>query len=307
MRGDEPLNPAFVYANTHFYGFDVTATYAATDGLSFTLEIPFQYGTRKTWIEHDFMSRQLHTMRAGGMGDPRIHADYWLLDPKKSPDRNISFGLGIKIPVGVDDASDYSYRATGKVLRPVSIAIQPADGGWGVTLATHAFSRLYFPNLPYSDWFKNTFAYADVIYLFNPEEMSDVQTDFADEPPLTAGGYKGLKYNSIADQWLARMGVSQAIWPSKGVSASAGVRWEGVPVYDAIGASDGWRFPGNSFSFEPGVAWSNAKDSLSVFVPIAFHRHADRSVPFRRTGTLPGPGIATIADWQLIISYTHNF
>jgi hypothetical protein len=309
VLGDEPQAHPIVYANTHVYGFDLTATYAVTDRFDLTLELPFQYGTRATSIEHDFRFPNpppLHTMRAGGMGDPRLRADYWLLDPKKYPNRNVSLGLGIKIPIGVDDATDYSYRPTGKVLRPVDPAIQPADGGWGIILASHAFTSLYFPSLPYSNWFKNTFAYADAIYLFNPEEMNDTQTVFADVPQLTAGGDKGLRFDSIPDQWLARMGVSQVIWPSKGISVSAGVRWEGVPAHDVFGGDNGWRLPGNAFSFEPGVTWSNAKDSFSVFVPIAVHRHASRSAPFERLH-VPGTNLATIADWELIISYTHQF
>ena len=313
VLGDEPLDHAIVYANTHVYGFDLSAAYAVTDRFDLIFEVPFQYGTRQTWIEHDILSRDLHTMRAGGIGDPRVRADFWLLDPKKFPTGNISLGLGIKIPLGVDDASDIAYRGpgyrnTGKVLRPVDPAIQPADGGWGIILASHAFTSLYFPALPSSNWLKNTYAYADAIYLFNPQEMNHTQTPFADDPRQTAGGDKGLRFDSIPDQWLARMGVSQTVWPSKGLAVSAGIRWEGVPAYDVIGGSNGWRLPGNSLSFEPGVTWSpRAQDSFSVFVPIAVHRHADRSAPFERLGIAPGPGLATIADWELIISYTHQF
>lgn len=301
VLGDEPLDHPLIYANTHVYGFDLSTTYAITDRFNVTLDLPYQYGSRATVIEHN------HTVYADGVGDPRIRLDYWLLDPKKSPNRNVSLGLGLKIPIGVDDASDYAYRPTGKVLRPVDPAIQPADGGWGIILACHAFTSLYFPDLPYADWFKNTYAYADAIYVFNPEETNDTQTIFADIPPLTAFGDKGLTFDSIPDQWLARMGVSQVVWPSQGVSVSAGVRWEGVPAYDVFGGSDGWRLPGNSLSFEPGVTWTHGKETFSVFVPIAFHRHASRSAPFERLGIAPGPGLATIADWELIISYTHTF
>jgi len=42
-------------------------------------------------------------------------------------------------------------------------------------------------------------------------------------------------------------------------------------------------------------------------LPIAVHRRGDRSAPFTRLGIMPGPGLATIADWELILSYTHNF
>lgn len=307
VLGDEPLKHAIIYANTHVYGFDLTATYAVTDRLSLTLDVPFQYGTRSTWIEHEITSRDLHTMRAGGMGDPRIKADYWLLNPKKSPHRNISLGLGIKIPIGVDDATDYSYRATGKVLRPVDPAIQPADGGWGIILAGHAFTNLYFPSLPSSNWLKNTFAYADAIYLFNPEETNDTETVFADDPRQTAGGDKGLRFDSVPDQFLARIGLTQVIWPSQGVAISAGVRWEGVPAYDVIGGSDGWRLPGNAVSFEPSISIARGKEYFSISVPIAVHRHASRSAPFERLGIAPGPGLATLADYQIILTYAHQF
>ena len=306
VLGDQPLTVPIVYANTHVYGFTTSATYAVTDRFDLTLDIPFQYGTRQTWIEHDFNSMTLHTMRAGGLGDMRLTASYWLLDPKKSPNRNIALSLGVSMPTGVDDASDYSYRATGKVLRPVDPAIQPADGGWGIILAGHAFTSLSFPQLPYSNWFTNTFAYVEGAYVITPQEMNGVESPIGDEPALT-GGIKGFIFDSIPDQFLARIGVSQIVWPSKGVSVSAGLRWEGVPAHDLIGGSFGWRIPGGSVSFEPGVTWApRAQDSFSVFVPIAVHRYAtEDAVDESLVG--PGPGLAAIADWQLVISYTHQF
>lgn len=312
VLGDEPLDRPIVYANTHVYGFVVSATYAATDRLNLNLDIPFQYGTRQSSIEHSGAPhdpQNLHTMEAGGIGDLRLRADYWLFDPKKSPTRNISLGLGVDFPTGVDDAEDYSYRLTGKVLRPVPIAIQPSDGGWGIILASRAFTNLYFPSLPSSGWLKNTVAYADAIYIFSPEELNDVETDFGDIPQATAGGDNGLRFNSIPDQFLARAGVSQVVWPSQGLSVSAGLRWEGIPAYDVFGGSNGWRLaPGSSLSFEPGVTWSRGKESFSVFVPIAVHRHVSASAPFERLNVPSPPSrLGTIADYQIILSYTHQF
>jgi hypothetical protein len=293
VLGDEPLDHPLVYANTHVYGFTISASYAVTDRFDLTLDIPFQYGTRQTWIEHDFMSMTLHTMRAGGIGDLRLSASYWLLDPQKSPNRNIALSLGVSMPSGVDDATDYSYRATGRILRPVDPAIQPGDGGWGVILAAHAFTSLSFPQLPYANWFKNTFAYAEGAYVITPQQTNGVQSPIGDEHALTMGD-KSIIFDTIPDQFLARMGLAQVVWPTKGLSVSAGLRWEGVPGHDLIGGSNGWRLSGNSLSFEPGVTWSpRAQDSFSVSVPIAVHRHAT--------------SLATIADWQLTISYTHQF
>ena len=306
VLGDVPQAHPIIYANTHVVGWVVTATYAATDRLDLTLELPFQYGTRETSAEHNYMSPALHTMEAGGIGDPRLRADYWLVDPKKSQSRNISLGLGIAIPIGVDNAEDYSYRASGKILRPVDPAIQPADGGWDISLATHAFTSLYFPSLSWSKSFKNTWAYLDAIYVFTPQETNNTEPPIGDELKQLFGSSKGLRHDSIPDQWLVRAGLSQVIWPAKGLSASVGIRWEGVPAYDVIGGSNGWRLPGNTVSIEPGLSWTPGKDSFSVFVPIAVHRHASESAPFRALG-IPGPGLATIADWELIVSYTHTF
>ncbi len=245
-------------------------------------------------------------MRAGGMGDIRLTASYWLFDPKKFPDRNISLSLGVSMPTGVDDASDYSYRATGKVLRPVDPAIQPANGGWGILVGGQAFTSLSFPQLRHSDWFVNTYAYAEAAYVITPQETNGVQSPIGDEPALT-GGFKGLIFDSIPDQFLVRAGVSQIVWPSKGVSVSAGIRWEGVPAKDLIGGDFGWRIPGNSVSFEPGVTWSpRRQDSFSVYVPIAVYRYASLDAN-SQSMNMSGPGLATIADWQLIISYTHQF
>jgi hypothetical protein len=133
-----------------------------------------------------------------------------------------------------------------------------------------------------------------------------VESVIGDEPALT-GGIKGFIFDSIPDQFLARIGVSQIVWPSKGVSVSAGVRWEGVPAYDLIGGSSGWRIPGNTVSFEPGLTWSpRAQDSFSASVPIAIYRHASEDA-VDESLHVPGPGLAAIAGWQLIISYAHQF
>jgi hypothetical protein len=306
VLGDEPLDHPLVYANTHVYGFTTSVSYAVTDRFDLTLDIPVQYGTRQTWIEHDFNSMTLHTMRAGGLGDMRLTASYWLFDPKKCSSRNIALSLGVSMPTGVDDATDYSYRATGKVLRPVDPAIQPGSGAWGIILGGHAFTSLSFPQLPYSDWFKNTYAYLEGAYVITPQETNGVQSTIGDQPILT-GGFKGLIYDAIPDQFLARIGMSQIVWPSKGVSVTAGLRWEGVPANDLIGGSLGWRIPGNALSFEPGITWApRRQDSFSVYVPIAVHRHASLDAN-SQSMHMSGPGLATIADWQLLISYAHEF
>ena len=295
--------------------FDIAATYAVTRRLSLTLELPIQYGSRTNSAEHDGV--HVHTMRASGIGDLRLTANFWLLNPEKPPDQNISsdtgkqvggytapakcrdynisLGLGVKAPTGDDAASDYSFRPTGPELRAVDPAIQPGDGGWGIILSGNAFAKV----------FKDTFAYVNGFYLINPRETNGVHTVNFDVPPFTRGD-KGLMFNSVPDQTMVRGGLARPIWQAIGLSGSLGARWEGIPSHDLIGGSDGFRLPGYSVSIEPGISISRGKDYLSVTTPVAVYRYGIVSVPFARTHN-PLGGIASFADYQINVTYSHEF
>ena len=293
FKGDEEVNIPAIKNDTYVDAFDVSATYAITKRLSLTLEIPFQYGSRTNSGEHDGV--HVHTMRAAGMGDLRLSANFLLLNPDKHPNQNISLELGVKAPTGDDAASDYSFRATGPVLRPVDSAIQPGDGGWGVFLSGNAFAKV----------FKNTYAYASGLYLSNPREFNGVQTVIGDLPAFT-GGDKGEAYNSVPDQFVTRAGLTGAIWPAAGVSASLGARWEGIPSHDLIGGSDGYRIPGYSVSIEPGISISRGRDFLGLTAPVAVYRRGLPAVPDVRTHS-PFAGLASFADFQINLTYSHLF
>jgi hypothetical protein len=301
-QGDEPI----VYASTHVYARDLDVVYAATKRLSLVLDIPFQYGTRATSIEHDFAIPNpppLHTMHAGGLGDIRLRADFWLLDPDTHPHQNIALGLGVKFPTGDDGATDTAFRPTGPVERPVDPAIQPGDGGWGIVLHGHGFASLCSKG-----WLKNTFAYVDGTYLSNPREMNGTEQVLGDIPAATAGGDPGLLFDSVPDQFLARIGLTQVGFPIKELSFSFGGRLEGTPSHDLIGGSEGWRLPGYAVSVEPGISYSHGHDYIALTVPIAVFRHASKTAPWERLG-VPSPpnGLATIADYQITLTYTHTF
>ena len=289
--GDEVVPP--LGNDTYVDLFDVAVTYALTKRLNLTLELPFQYGSRTNAFEHDGV--HVHTMRAAGIGDLRLSANFLLLNPDKHPDQNISLSLGVKAPTGDDAASDTSFRPTGPELRPVDSAIQPGDGGWGIILSGNAFAKV----------FKNTFAYVNGFYLINPRETNDVHTINFDVLGFTHGD-RGLMFNSVPDQSMVRGGLACAIWPAIGLSGTFGVRWEGVPSHDLIGGSDGWRLPGYSFSIEPGISISRGKDYLSVTAPVAVYRYGLNSVPLARVHA-PNVGNASFADYQINVTYSHEF
>jgi hypothetical protein len=289
----EDVTASLARNDTYVDLFDVAATYAVNRRLSLTLELPFQYGSRRNAFEHDGV--HVHTMRATGIGDMRLSANFWLLNPEKHLDHNISLSLGLKAPTGDDAVTDTSFRPTGPEERPVDSAIQPGDGGWGIVFSGNAFAKV----------FKNTFIFANGFYLSNPREINHVHTINFDKLGFTHGD-RGLMFNSVPDQSMVRGGVTHAIWPAKGLAASLSVRWEGIPSHDLIGGSDGWRLPGYSLSIEPGVSISHGKDFLEVTVPVAVYRYGLNSVPLERVHS-PTIGNASFADWQINVTYSHLF
>lgn len=296
FRGSKAIpfpSPKEIYADNHINTWDVTVMYAATTRLSLSLGLPIGYGTRSTYGEHDGV--KLHTMRNGGVGDLRFMGHFWILDPDTHPDQNIQLGLGVKAPTGNYRAKDYSYRATGRVLRPVDQAIQSGDGGWGIFLSAQAFQKI----------FTDTSIYFQGTYLSNPREMNGTETPYGDVPEIT-GGDIGYIINSVPDQYVARLGLSHTVWPEMGLSVTLGARAEGVPAYDLIGGSQGFRIPGHAVSVEPGLSIALGKNFFELTVPVAVYRYASKSLADKRTNS-PIGGIATFADFQIITSYSYRF
>jgi hypothetical protein len=268
---------------------DVAATYGISPRWSATLTLPFIDADRSSLYEHDFVHR--HTMHAGGLGDIRLATDYWLLQPHRHMDGNIAFGLGFTAPTGDDQASDTAFRANGPVTRPVDPSIQPGSGGWGILLALQAYQKIS----------QKLFGYVQGSYLITPQEQNHTETTLGDNPLTPVQ----RKYLSIPDQYFGRGGLSYMVWPAQGLNLSLGGRIEGVPVFDAIGGSLGFRRPGYTISIEPGFSWSGRRNSLSVYAPVALYRNRERSAPEIALGK-PG-GDAAFADYSILASFTHRF
>jgi len=291
-----PTDPA-LYANTHVYGFDVSATYQITPRFSVTLEIPVQYGDRTSAYEHDFVHK--HTTSAGGLGDMRLVGNVWLFDPQKYYHGNVNIGLGVKFPTGNDEATDIFHQPTGPVRRPVDPAIQPGDGGWGIVTQLAAFQTLY----------KNSFAYAQGVYVINPRDINHVQQPTGNEPDFTLGEF-GYIFNSVPDQYLARAGIGYVLWPKFGLTLSLGARLEGVPVEDFLGDSHGWRNAGYAFSIEPGLSVNKGRFYFSVTGPVAVHRYAAKNltdIKVSKELNTDFGGNAAFADYLITASVSWRF
>ena len=268
---------------TTVHSFDVGLTYALSRRFSASLVLPFLDG-EGTNMHAD---KQRHTMHAGGFGDLRFLGNAWVWDPAKDPKGNALLSLGFKAPTGDYRATDQFYRATGPVRRPVDISIQPGDGGWGIVPEVQAYRQL----------FENAYAYLAGFYLINPRVKNGTET------LRSIPG--NVVINSVPDQYQGRVGLSYVVWPKQGVALSLGTRIDGIPVRDLIGGGDdGFRRPGFSIYFEPGLTISHRKYTFTLSGPVALVRNMERSIRDLETGTRSPGGFA---DFLIVASLSRRF
>jgi copper chaperone CopZ len=230
---------------------------------------------------------------ARGIGDISAAARFWMLDTKKHTKGNIALGIGIKTPTGNSSAQDMYPDSAGNnnQLRYVDQSVQPGDGGWGITTDVQAFRRM-----------KRFLLFASGSYLLNPRNKNDTPSlsvaRLAPGATPSASSFNKL-VNSVPDQYLVRVGTSVGL--GRGIAGSIAWRTEGMPRYDLIGRSDGFRRPGLEMFIEPGVSYTVGRSTWSFNVPLGFYRNRK---PDPYTGLL---GDATFPKFILLAGYSMRF
>jgi len=299
-------------ANTHFAGIaelperqrmrnnvvnkqqllDIGVTHAVSRRLNLTLGIPILiYGGWSVPVPVA-PPGQRQVQSADGIGDISLTGRYWLADPDRHLRGNVELGLGIKAPTGNSNAKDRFPDASGTVftVMPVDQSIQPGDGGWGINLDLQAFQRVGSATL-----------FASGTYLVNPRNTNGTESSVL----FLCGGtippnLRRFKFNSVPDQYLARVGVMAPVPKVKGLSVSVAARVEGVPAEDLVGGSEGFRRPGYSVYVEPGVSYSTGAHTFSLNVPVATQRNLQKAIGgYRVDGTL--------ADYIVLAGYSYRF
>jgi hypothetical protein len=282
------------------YALDLSLTRVINNRWSVMIDIPLLFNKRSSLYEHGLINgknnfNQRHFMESTGLGDIRLAAYRWLLNPEKYHKANIQLGLGLKLPTGDYDYKDY-WQNVGpngtQELRTVDQSIQLGDGGTGVTAELNAFYNLA----------KSFGLYGNFFYLSNPREQNGVRTYRETLTPVLAGE----AIMSVPDQYMARAGVNYSI---KDLFLTAGARFEGIPVHDLIGGSGDFRRPGYIWSVEPGVTYKLKKAYLYATVPVAIERNRTQSVTdkARSTPTVKAQGDAAFADYSVNLGITFKF
>ena len=277
----------------HFTSTEFGLTRQLNSQWSLAFYAPLINNIRSSMYEHygntSKSIRARRETRSFGLGDVRLAAYYWIVDPSKMSRANVQLGAGLKLPTGDYRVQDYFWRNDStKVLGFVDQSIQLGDGGTGLTVEANTYLNLS----------KRTSLYANGFYLFNPREHNGVSTARGGTPSAAQLAY-GMDVMSVPDQFMARLGASYMAGP---LSLSGGFRIEGVPAKDAFGGSNGFRRPGYVISAEPVAAYRLKNTQFYLSVPVALERNRIQSVPDKirteKTGTYY-KGDAAFADYSI--------
>ncbi len=241
------------------YTMDITVSRMMENGWSMDFSLPISSNSRSATLEHGGPGTTRHSTHTFGVGDIRLTVYKWLFRPSVSQKANLQLGLGIKLPTGDYKYQDYFYRNdTTKVLAPVNASIGLGDGGTGLITELNAFFILI----------KSISFYGNFYYLTNPRDQSGVSTTNGKPPPELLVK-TGADIYSVPDIYSMRAGLN---YNFRKLTVSAGLRYEGVPVHDLVGASNGLRRPGHNLSIEPGLNYRFKATTIYTYVPIIISR-----------------------------------
>ncbi len=283
---------------------DLALTRVLNDRWSLMIDVPITNNGRSSLYEHglvngSYVKRERHSTHSFGIGDVRLAAYRWMLDPLKSKKGNIQLGLGIKLATGDYNYKDYWYNVGPggtKELRTVDQSIQLGDGGTGVTVELNSFYN-----------FKSNFGiYGGFYYLANPREQNGTRTYRETLTPVLANE----AIMSVPDQYMVRAGFNYSFNKVKGLSIAAGARLEGIPVNDLIGGSGDFRRPGYIWSVEPSVNYAVKNVTFFASVPFAVIRNRTQSNTDKENTIKRGVfvrGDAAFADYSVNMGVAVKF
>lgn len=275
---DEIARPSAV--RNHQNIFDVGLEYKLSRRWSIIADVPVYDGTRNQ------IYAPVGIYQVSGLGDVTVGLQSWIFKPPTENGGNVAVNMQLKAPTGINNATGSGVLNGQTIKATADQSLQPGDGTWGFSVGTQGYKSLWY----------SAAAYGQGNYLFSPADTNGVPT-FRTQP--------GQGVMSATDQYLFRAGLSQHVPKVRPLAMTIGVRGEGVPVRDLLGASDGFRRPGFIFSLDPGLILNYKKDTLTVNGPWALYRDRPPSVPEIEYNITNGD--AFFADYTVIVNLSHHF
>jgi hypothetical protein len=311
-NGKEKGNAVNIYS----HAIDLNLSYAITDRLQVNVSIPYVHNersqvlaTEKDPTTNKTLKGTRYSVFAQGLGDIRLNTTYWVFNPATATKGNLMIGAGLKLNSGSHSkkdeglALDPNTKEVIKTTQTMDQAIQPGDGGIGVSIELQGFRKVY----------KSIYGFANGYYLFNPRE---------DNGTYKSTYKSGYDLYASPDQYFARFGFMVSVFNSKALTLSLAERVEGIPAYDKFGGQVAYRRPGYVVAVEPGIAYRKGKHSISLFVPYNYFKKRIRSAsdiassvtydantlvdPVKYPAKKWANGDAAFADYSINVSYSYR-
>jgi len=304
--------------NIYSHAVDFNFSYGLTNRIQLNVTLPWVHNERSQVLRQTAPTADTfrYSVYAKGIGDIRLSANYWIFDPAKAQKGNISVGLGVKLATGNSAATDNGVPQTDGTKKDFVMmdqAIQPGDGGLGISVEVQAFRQVY----------KSIYAFANGYYLFNPRESNGTYKSapsvIKDKEGNVLGTLYGYNVYASPDQYFARAGFLASVLKDHSLTFSLAGRWEGIPAYDAFGGQKAYRRPGYVVAVESGVSYRLGNHGISLFVPYNFAKNriqsaADIASQDLQNSVITDPaqkvhvqGDAAFADYSITIGYTYRF
>jgi len=230
--------------------------YALTRNINLTADVPITL--------YDYWNYPLggtrYEMKTHGFGDVVLGGRVWLFNTEKNSNQNVALQLALRLPTGDSNyqvlypnglGQDITYRAA-------KVDIQPGSGALGLRLAAQGFRR-----------FRHFAVYGNALYLFSLKQQNDT---YSINSTLNPGGPAAvpanMRYNATPDSYLYNAGVSVPVPHLKGLSFSLGGGMVGVPTYNVLTGSEGFRQPGYLVTLNPGLSLNTQLASYFIGVPV---------------------------------------
>lgn len=320
-NGNEKGNAVNIYS----HAIDLSVSYAINDRFQVNLVIPYVHNersqvlaTKRDPVTNKTLEGTRYSVYAWGLADIRLSANYWVLNPATHQTGNLMVGLGMKLNTGSHSVTDDALAldpVTREVItqnQTMDQAIQPGDGGIGVSIELQGFKQIY----------KGIYGFGVGYYLFNPRESNgsfkSPPTVVRDENGNVLGTLTGYNIYASPDQYFVRAGVMGSVGKAQNLTLSAAGRFEGIPAYDAFGGQVAYRRPGYVIALEPGVSYRHGKHSVSLFVPFNVVRNRIQSAADKANQDLQNSvitdesekvhvqGDAAFADYSINVSYYYR-
>ena len=272
---------------------DVSVSYSLSSRTTLQATLPIVNNQFSSLLPPLGSSRsERYSWGANGLGDMTLYAQHWMLKPADHPFGNFAFGVGMKIPTGQWNLqrvipNENGEGANTRAAWPPSM--QPGDGGTGIIFGASAFK-----NIRQSGFLRGNTLFASASYLCNPHDTNGTASVVQALGVPLAPQFSSALVNSVTDSYMVTTGISIKLphtWDKphlKGLRGRIAYEWQGIPRYDLIGGSHGFRQPGYTMTIAPGFTYAYGHGMLIAEVPLTFNQYIDPSAT-----AIPGLPIQT--------------